>query len=320
MKKIILLLVFVLSVNLFGQQVARQKVIVEVGTGTWCSACPAVVQIIHDLQNAGAEIAVVKYHVSDSFENADGLIRKNYYNFPWYPTTYYDSDHIGYNDWATYSVHYSYYQNRINTPSDFDISIFNVNVSGSEITGDIGFTNLTNYTAPNLSLHVVLTESSIPYSWQGETEVNYAERKMFPDGNGTSIDLSLADYQVIPFSFTLDPSWVTQNLQIVFFLQNNDTQEILQGDFVNVSNYLGTTSFDNSGIKLYPNPVDSELFISSTSGSIIKEIIITDITGKIVLQQDSLNGALSVNDLKSGVYIISFVENGIKKTDKFVKK
>ena len=122
-KFIFSLILFVFVFTLQAQQVDRQKVIIEVGTGTWCPSCPAVVDIIHDMKNEGFDIAVVKYHINDDYQNEESLARKIYYDFPWYPTTYYDSFHIEYDDWATYSVHENYYIDRINNPSSFSINL-----------------------------------------------------------------------------------------------------------------------------------------------------------------------------------------------------
>jgi len=82
MKKIIIFLFLVSGVLVYSQQVDRQTVVVEVGTGTWCSACPAVVEIIHNLIDDGANIAVVEYHISDSYQNAGSSLRETYYSFP----------------------------------------------------------------------------------------------------------------------------------------------------------------------------------------------------------------------------------------------
>ena len=65
-----------ISIVLFSQQVQRQKVVVEVRTGTWCPSCPAVVNILHGFIDEGLEIAIVEYHNDDPYTNAASIIEK----------------------------------------------------------------------------------------------------------------------------------------------------------------------------------------------------------------------------------------------------
>lgn len=304
------------------QQVARQKVIVEVGTGTWCSSCPAVVAIIHDLENAGANIAVVEYHNNDAYVNPDAGIRENYYDFPWFPTTYYDANHIGYDDWATYSVHLSYYEDRNNLPSSFQVSI-DGDLTGLEVNGSIHAEKVATYAGQNLVLHLALTESNIPENWQGETELDYVERLMYPDGNGTSLDFSSGDIQDINFNFNLDPTWVGDNCELVYFVQDNDTKEILQGDKITIPDFASLSIGDETLIDktiVYPNPVIDNLSIQSIDNSLIKNIQISDITGRIIFVQENYNTSINLKEFSQGIYALSYIEDGKKKSTKIIKK
>ena len=91
MKKIII--VFSLSI-LFGstaaQQVARDKVIVEIATGTWCGYCPGAAMGADDLVENGHEVAVVEYHNGDAYTNVYSNTRNAYYNITGYPTAHFD--------------------------------------------------------------------------------------------------------------------------------------------------------------------------------------------------------------------------------------
>lgn len=306
------------------QQIQRQKVIVEVGTGTWCGSCPAVVDIIHDLENAGANIAVVEYHNNDPYANADALIRENYYSFPWFPTTYYDSNHIGYDDWATYSVHYDYYETRNNLPSSFSLSITDGDVDNLEVSGSIFAEKLATYTGENLVLHVVLTESNIPENWQGETELDYVERLMYPDGNGTPIDFSGSSEQNIVFNFTLDALWEPSNCEITYFIQDNDTKEILQGNKISLDELSSLAvgdeiSLETTGI-IYPNPTNDVLSIYSNTNKPIKNIEIFDVMGKMIYALESYESALNLSELSKGIYMITYLEGDVYKATKIIKK
>ena len=322
MKKLFTLLLLCSSLALFSQQVDRQKVVVEVGTGTWCPSCPAVVDILHDFVAQGLEIAIVEYHNNDNYTNPASIIREDYYDFPWFPTTYYDANHIGYDDWATQSVHFQYYEDRMNTPSSFTAAI-NGEVVDNSLSGYVTLDKVAEYTGANLVFHVIVTESNIPEVWQGETELDHVERAMFPDGNGTAIDFSSSDQLVIDFNFDLDPEWAQENCEITFFVQDNDTKEILQGDFVNLEDLtllnVGDLSQMNNAY-FYPNPAKNELFLSASDVQTVTNIEIYDLLGKKILEQSNYTSSINISQLPQGVYLRSFYENDVKKVSKIIKQ
>ncbi len=323
--KIILTLFFsVCTLALSAQQVQREKVIVEIGTGTWCPSCPAVVDIIHDFIDEGLEIAVVEYHVNDPYQNAESLARRDYYDFPWYPTTYYDSDHIGFDDWATTSVHRAYYENRLSTLSSFNASIDMDSgaLDGNTIQGTINLEKVADYQSDYISLHIVLTESNIPENWQGETELDYTERAMFPNAQGTVIDFNDSDTHSVDFAIDMDPSWVMENCEIVYFLQDNETKEVLQGDNITIEEFiLSNGDFTQTKeASFYPNPVSDEFYIRSQSPQDISSIEIYNVLGKKVMAVDQYQGVLSIAHLPQGMYLLSFIENDTKKVGKLIKQ
>ncbi len=323
MKKILTLFLLLSSFAFYGQEVPRQKVIVEVGTGTWCPSCPAVVAIIHDLIADGANMSVVEYHINDPYQTQGAIARQSYYNFPWYPTTYYDGWHIGFDDWATYSVHESYYLTRSATLSSFSVAI-DGEVGSSEANGTVTIDKVANFSGTNLKLHVVLTESNIPEIWQGETELDFTERAMFPsDGNGFAIDFTSGSSQEIDFTVPIDPTWVRENCELVFFVQDDDTKEVLQGDAVLLDDIILSNADNVSQSRnsyFYPNPAKNQLFLYAEDFTNIEEISIIDMLGKTVLEQSAYTQAIDIDRLPQGVYLISYIENDEKKSAKIVKE
>jgi hypothetical protein len=91
MKKTYIFFVFVLmSITLFSQQVPRQMVVLEIGTGTWCQFCPGASMGASDLLSNGHNVAVVKYHSGDSFTIPASSSRIGYYGISGYPTSIFD--------------------------------------------------------------------------------------------------------------------------------------------------------------------------------------------------------------------------------------
>ncbi|NQU86374.1 MAG: T9SS type A sorting domain-containing protein, partial [Mariniphaga sp.] len=83
---------------------------------------------------------------------------------------------------------------------------------------------------------LVLTESDIAYSWHGMTECNFVERLMVPDHFGTTLDFTGGDEITLYLQFTKDASWVTDHCELVAFIQDEDSKEIMQGTKVALNN------------------------------------------------------------------------------------
>ncbi len=221
---------------------AREMVVLEIGTGTWCVYCPGSQMGADDLVANGCAVAVVEYHNGDSFTNSYSNARNTYYGISGFPTAVFDGVQYfvgGSNTQSMYENYLPIYQARKDIMSAFSVDVFGTN-SGLDYNVIVKLNRLAAIppTWNNLVLHFTVTESDIPFNWQGQTEVDYAERLMVPNELGTPVDLINNSFIEIPLSFTMDASWVIANCQLAAFIQNLDTKEILQGDKVWTSDLL----------------------------------------------------------------------------------
>ncbi len=83
---------------------------------------------------------------------------------------------------------------------------------------------------------------------------------------------------------------------------------------------LGTTTFGKQELKLYPNPVTSLLHIQTPNTTNIDNVIISDLTGKKVLEQTQNTSQVNVAHLAKGVYIIEAFSGKEKFSSKFMKE
>jgi uncharacterized delta-60 repeat protein len=83
---------------------------------------------------------------------------------------------------------------------------------------------------------------------------------------------------------------------------------------------LATTTFNNQALTLYPNPTNGLLQLQTPNNTIFNKIIITDSTGKIVLEQTQNTTQVDVEQLASGLYIIKAFSGEEVFVNKFVKK
>jgi hypothetical protein len=211
-----------------------------------------------DLITNGKQVAVIEYHSGDSFENTYAAARYSFYNPSGTPTAWFDGGNAVVGGSHTVSMYSSYlpkYNQRIAINSSFTIQVNGAN-TGNDYNVMVTVTKAATYTGPNPILHFVLTQSNIAQNWQGMTELNFVERLMAPDQNGTTINFTSGDIQVANLTFTKNAAWPLADCEIVAFLQNNISKEILQGIKVPLSELLplGTTT-DAALISAYNVPV-----------------------------------------------------------------
>jgi PKD repeat protein len=234
MKKLYILSLFCLvTLGLIAQPVTRQKVIVEIATGTWCTFCPGAAMGADDLVANGCQVGNIEYHNGDPFANTASDARNAYYAVSGYPTAHFDGVLSFVGGSHTESMYPNYlplYQQRMAVPSDFLVDIYGQN-TGSVYDIALVITKV-NGTWGSLTVQLALTESEIVYSWQGQDHLNFVERLMAPDHLGTTVDFTGVETITVPLQFTINSTWVAANCEIVAFVQNETTKEILQGNMV----------------------------------------------------------------------------------------
>ncbi len=92
MKKTIFIISLVIMISLLAaQQVPRDKVIVEIGTGGWCQFCPGAAMGADDLVANGHDVAIIENHNGDPYATAFSNYRNStYYGITGYPTAFFD--------------------------------------------------------------------------------------------------------------------------------------------------------------------------------------------------------------------------------------
>lgn len=250
MKKNRLFLTWVLliaTIAVSAQSVQRNMVILEIGTGTWCQYCPGASNGADQLIAEGKNVAVIENHNGDVYANNYSNTRNSYYAISGYPTAFFDgtTDAVGgagCPNGNAYSTYLPLYNTSYAELSPITLCFSGTN-TGNNYTITVSVTKLDAFTGNDLRLHLVLTESHIPVSWQGcMTEVNFVNRLMAPDVNGTSVSFASNNTQIYTLTFQKDPSWDATHCELVAFVQDNSTKEIFNG-IKSPLNSLPATSF-----------------------------------------------------------------------------
>ena len=194
------------------------------------------------------DVAVIAYHSGDEYQNTYSIARLNYYSsmIPGFPTVIFDgvTNSVG-GGGNMYPAYLAKYNSRISVPSSFTIEVEGTNSGMVDYEVDITVEKVSA-SIDNPVMHVVLTESHIPEYWGGLTEVNFVERLMAPSQNGTLLDFTGGNTQEITLGFTFDQSWVNEECELVVFLQNSQTREILQGIKRDIMDFGTTNMYDAS--------------------------------------------------------------------------
>ena len=76
----------------------------------------------------------------------------------------------------------------------------------------------------------------------------------------------------------------------------------------------------NNALLIYPNPTNTFLNIKSFNTTFFEKIVITDLTGKIILEQSENTNQINVKNLANGMYFLKAKINDKTLTRKFIKK
>ena len=87
------------------------------------------------------------------------------------------------------------------------------------------------------------------------------------------------------------------------------------------STTLDNEIFDKSAFTIYPNPAKNILNITSDVFSVMKDVQVYDLSGKLIVTTFIVNDSISIESLSSGAYILIVKDsNGKKYTKKFLKE
>ncbi|MBA7621614.1 hypothetical protein ES703_28978 [subsurface metagenome] len=256
-KKILVILLGLILVMIAAERV----VVLEIGTGTWCPYCPAAANGAENLAyKYPGEVLVVEYHYGDAFSNADGGTRISFYGISGYPTAIFDGivRHVGSNTVGLYEPTFLT-RKSIEPPLEITLEkTYNAAYFG-EWTVTATIVNVSDGTVSGKA-HFTITESHIPYIWQGQDILHWVERDMLPNAAGQQITLEPGDTAVLERSFVINPSWPSStgtpvNCELGCFVQG-DSREILQAAVIPLMGSLTAevtqTKIETEDGKLHP--------------------------------------------------------------------
>ena len=178
-------------------------------------------------------MAVIAYHTSgDAYNNASATTRISYYGNEGTPDVRLDGDtdelggiHTG----TMYPVYRAYFDKRKAASSPLTVDLSTTYDSSTRAGHATIVIRNPGSSSVSGQLQVAVTESHIYFVWQNMDSLHNVERAMLPNASGQAISVPAGDSLTDTLDFTLDPSWVARNCNLIAFVQNNSTKEIYQG-------------------------------------------------------------------------------------------
>jgi PKD repeat protein len=235
MKKLIFTLSVLFAVFAMIAQVDREVVILEGGTGVTCPYCPGAAMALHELYENGDPVAAIEYHDwgNSIFNTEESGPRCDYYAISSFPTMQFDGEWGQYQGGSATESLYSTYLPFVNSRIEEQAS-FTLELAGSSDGDDydvvVTVEKVGEYSNSDLIVHLVLTESHIDYPWLNQSTVDFCQRDMYPNYQGTEITLEdIGDDVEVELSFTFNNSWDVNNCELIAFVQDNSNKYVLHG-------------------------------------------------------------------------------------------
>lgn len=288
------------------QGVARNFVVLEIGTGAWCVYCPGASMGAHDLIEQGYDVAVIKYHSGDPFDNTHAAGRIYYYDIESFPTAIFDGIDVKTTGNANTSLFPTYlqsYENRIGVDSYFTLDATVVNTSDNHWTVTVDAEMIIPVDNKTLALHVAVTESNIAYNWQNQTEISNALRLMVPNHLGTTLNFEDNPTHHVALNFDLNKAYQAENCELIVFLQDRTTKEIHQAAKAVMEPITGVETHDQMAATIYPNPASGYVNVVTANQNAVLKVM--DTQGRVVMIQELIehNQRIDISQFNSGLYL-----------------
>ncbi|MCX7953802.1 MAG: hypothetical protein N3A01_01275 [Bacteroidales bacterium] len=289
--------------------VTRNLALFEIGTATWCTYCPSAAMAENTMTSNNDPVAIINYHVSDNYSNSDGNIRLSYYNLEGTPTAWCDgvlSMEGGSINQSLYPYYSQMFQQRIPIPSTHSINLIVTQQGLNQYEANITVIQNSNYFNSGLKLFTVLTESNINQNWQNQTKLHHVCRKIYPNGNGASLDFTSSNSQ--NFTFNISTSgFIANNCELVVFVQHIPSFEVTQTVKFSLSNATIIPNNNTELIDIVPTFTKDYIYIKNATN---KQITVKDVIGNVLHATKATSNfyPIDLSKNKNGVYFIN-IEN-----------
>jgi hypothetical protein len=271
----ILLLTLIFTVSISAQSYDR-NILLEVFTNSHCPLCPGTHSTIDSYLSTGAKkdnVRYIYYHMAFPYSDdklnqantSDAVARNNFYGpFSSTPISFFDgsTQSNSYGQWS------SIIESRISIKTPVSLTLTGEKeIDKFSVSADVKME--INSIIGNLAIHFIVVENVNYNGRNGISNHKHVMREMITGGSGESI-VNLSN-QIISKTIPINDNWLADNLGVIVFVQNNQTREIYQSDYISYTDFSITDINEPNTIakyfKLnqnYPNPFNPSTQISFT--------------------------------------------------------
>ncbi|WP_298116588.1 T9SS type A sorting domain-containing protein [Flavobacterium sp.] len=268
----------------------------------------------------GSNISLINYQVNwpgsgDPYYTAEVGSRRGYYSVSAAPTLFVDAVDATNSSVTGLQADYTAAAAK---PAYFALSATK-NLVGTTMSVNV---TSTPYLDGAYKLYVAVVEKTTTgnVASNGESSFKNVMMKMMPDANGTVINCTHDVPVTTSITTNLSGTFIEDysDLEVVVFVQNNATKEIMQSTYA-IDQALATDGFSIAKINVYPNPSNGLITIDSTTAV---DVTISDLTGKVVYsaKQITNQSPLNLTNLQKGIYLVKMANENGEQTEKIVLK
>lgn len=210
-------------------------------TSTTCDPCYASSLVLDTLTTEFPEsFVVIRYHVwwpppgDDPFYLAnieENTARNDYYDNLFTPHLFLDGAVDAGQD---HTVWKALIADRMERTTHIDLDLAHTR-DGLQGTAALNILSCSDYSDRNLYVRFAITEDEIQFDAPNEKEIFFqAMRDMLPDAQGERITLPPKVKLHIDRDYTIQSAWNVNHLNLVAFIQDDDTREILQATSISL--------------------------------------------------------------------------------------
>ncbi|UTW68137.1 T9SS type A sorting domain-containing protein [bacterium SCSIO 12643] len=294
-----------------------------------------------------SQFASIKYQMSwpgngDPYNAADGNTRRGYYNISSVPGMEIDGGWDGNSNSFTAALHDA----ALEVPAFVNIDAeYNVTVDDQTVRTCATITALKDL--GNASLQIAIKEHKTVQNvgTNGETEFFDVVKKMVPDADGETVNITAGMNQKICKDYTFQGNFRLPNsaqdlindatehsveeftdLGVVVWLQASDKTVFNAANATSGITSVNNVDAANNNINIYPNPAVSNTTLAISSADAANASIkVLDLVGKTVIYMNNVkvNGGqnnieLNTASLNAGVYMVEVTIDGQVSTSQLV--
>ncbi len=334
------------DININSNMVPRTVLFEEFSTEQ-CPNCPPVATYLHDYMSTNPNMIMMVHHsayYTDDFtipENEDMLVMFEGLSGTFAPAGmadrfFFDDVNItGTYDATTYYAAPAFWcgdpyggnaiDERVNTPAFVTVEINGTYDQGTNALNATVHGNFVGALSGTVGTSLWITEDDIESTNQAGFTGTWTHHDVIRDaisdmwGDEITTGTSTGDDYTKDYTFTVDPTWVYDNLYLVAMVNQIDASDV-NNRFVHnsirikLSDLLPLSANKTnieSNVSIYPNPTDGQLYISNAENS---TIYVFNSLGEVITIVENANqfNKIDLSNESKGTYIVKVVtENDV---------